>query len=106
MSAHRNDTERRRLALAIGDWENEGGAPARHTLEHQDGRRAERDRTLTVDHVSTGMSAHVDGRTMMASAARKPATSCRRSTNATLGEEETSAVSAPSFQSTLIACRS
>ena len=59
-----NDSEHLRNALAIGVWENEGGAPERVSLDEQYGRRVESDRSWTVYHVFTGVPAHADGQIM------------------------------------------
>lgn len=56
--------ERRRQALRIEIWENEGGASAADALEDQYGRRIERDRTWTIYHVFTGIPARIDGYTL------------------------------------------
>jgi len=42
MKARSNDTELGRYALAIGVWENEGGAPALDTLDNQYDKKIER----------------------------------------------------------------
>ena len=59
-----NETEQLRNILAVGVWENEGGAPGRDSLDRQYGRRIEADRSWTVYHVFTGAPAHADGQTM------------------------------------------
>ncbi|WP_353015374.1 hypothetical protein [Mesorhizobium sp. M1405] len=64
MNLHNNDTERVRDATALGTWENEGGAPGRHSVDHQYGRRIETDRSWTVYHVFTGVPAQADGQIM------------------------------------------
>lgn len=51
MNAPGTDTELGRHALAIGVWENEGGAPAPDTLDHQDGWKIEADRSRTLHPV-------------------------------------------------------
>ncbi|OJU83011.1 MAG: hypothetical protein BGO06_07490 [Shinella sp. 65-6] len=56
--------ERRRRALRIEVWENEGGAVATDVPDHQYGRRIERDRTWTIYHVFTGVPARIDGCTL------------------------------------------
>lgn len=56
-----SDTELGRHALAIGIWENEGGAPAPTTINYQYGRRIETDRTWTIYRVFSGIPARVDG---------------------------------------------
>lgn len=56
-----NDTELRRYAVAIGTWENEGGAPASDVLDRQYGRRIEADRSWTVYDVFNGVPARIDG---------------------------------------------
>lgn len=60
----RDKTEHLRNVLAIGIWENEGGAPARDSHDRQYGRRIEADRSWTVYHVFTGVPAHADGEAM------------------------------------------
>ena len=52
-------------AVAIGIWENEGGAPGRNSMDHQYGRRIEADRSWTVYHVFTGVPARVGGDAMI-----------------------------------------
>lgn len=47
MNAPATDTEPGRHTLAIGVWENEGGAPAPDTRDHQDGREIEVHRSWT-----------------------------------------------------------
>ena len=64
MNARFNETEELRSALAIGVWENEGGAPGRNSLNEQYGRRIEADRSWTVYHVFSGVPAHAGGQTM------------------------------------------
>ncbi|RRH86910.1 hypothetical protein EH240_36595 [Mesorhizobium tamadayense] len=59
-----NDTEPVRNAIALGAWENEGGAPGRDSMDHQYGRRIETDRSWTVYHVFTGVPAQADGQIM------------------------------------------
>ena len=59
-----NETQHLRNALAIGVWENEGGASASIPLDRQYGRRVELDRSWTVYHVFTGVPAHADGQIM------------------------------------------
>jgi len=61
MNADTKNTELRRHALAIGIWENEGGAPARDMMGLQYGRRIETDHSWTVYHVFTGAAARIDG---------------------------------------------
>jgi hypothetical protein len=53
-----------RRASSIGVWENEGGAPATDSDDHDYGRRVEADRSWTVYHVFTGVPARIDGVTM------------------------------------------
>ncbi|WP_315901523.1 hypothetical protein [Prosthecodimorpha staleyi] len=64
MDAPRFDRARARQALALGVWENEGGAPATAILDHQFGRRIESDRSWTVYHVFTGVPARRGGAPM------------------------------------------
>lgn len=65
MNTHGNDNERRRNALAIDIWENEGGAPGRDSMDHQYGRRIEADRSWTIYHVFTGVPARINGGAMI-----------------------------------------
>ena len=55
------DTELGRHSLAIGTWENEGGAPAPTVIYHQYGRRIETDHSWTIYHVFSGIPARIDG---------------------------------------------
>ena len=64
MNLPNNDTARVRNAIALGAWENEGGAPGRDSMDHQYGRRIETDRFWTVYHVFTGVPAQADGQIM------------------------------------------
>ncbi|RWK60890.1 hypothetical protein [Mesorhizobium sp.] len=59
MNGQRNQTDLKRNTTAIAIWENEGGAPGREFTEHQYGRRVEADRSWTVYHVFTGVTARV-----------------------------------------------
>ncbi len=54
MNAPGTDTEPGRHALAIGVWENEGGAPAPDTLDHQ-GWKSEADRSRMLHPVFPGV---------------------------------------------------
>jgi hypothetical protein len=64
MNARSNTTEQMLNVVAIGIWENEGGASGRDALDEQYGRRIETDRSWTVYHVFTGVPAHADGETL------------------------------------------
>lgn len=64
MKARGNETEHMRNLLAIGVWENEGGAAGRHALDEQYGRRIETDRSWTVYHVFSGVPARAGGQNM------------------------------------------
>jgi hypothetical protein len=55
MNAPGTDIEPGRHALAIGVWENEGGAPAPDTLDHQDRGKIEADRSRALHPVSPGV---------------------------------------------------
>jgi hypothetical protein len=59
MNGQRNQTDLKRNTTAIAIWENEGGAPGRDLTEHLYGRRVEADRSWTVYHVFTGVTARV-----------------------------------------------
>ena len=61
MNTDRNETEPDPRALAIGVWEDEGGAGAPDTPDGQFGRRVEMDRSWTIYHVFTGVPVRVDG---------------------------------------------
>lgn len=63
MNACSDDIAPGRHSLAIGVWENEGGAP--DCADGQYGRRIEADRTWTVYHVFTGVPARADGQAMI-----------------------------------------
>src|SRR5690606_8986363 len=65
MKDHDAETERRRNSLAIGIWENEGGAPGRDSMDDHYGRRVEADRSWTVYHVFTGVPARPGGEAMI-----------------------------------------
>jgi hypothetical protein len=80
MNAHSDDTELRRHALAIGIWENDGGAPAPDTTDHQYGRRIEVDQSWTVYHVFTGVPARIGG-SVMTGLSRSDATDSMLSLN-------------------------
>nr|WP_246704623.1 hypothetical protein [Rhizobium sp. P32RR-XVIII] len=56
--------ERRANAIALGRWENEGGAPDHDSMDIQYGRRVESDRSWTVYHVFNGVPARADGHAM------------------------------------------
>ncbi len=64
MNSRSKDAEPGRRALAIGIWENDGGAPAIDSDDHDYGQRVEADRSWTVYHVFSGVPARVDGVTM------------------------------------------
>jgi hypothetical protein len=59
-----SDTHRDWESLAIGVWENEGGAPGPGIVTHQYGRRVEVDRSWTVYHVFSGVPASRSGNPM------------------------------------------
>ena len=65
MNAYTDETEVRRHALAVDIWENEGGAPAQDSMDHQYGRRIERDGSWSIYHVFTGVPAKVHDRSMI-----------------------------------------
>lgn len=60
-----NETDSGPNAIAIGTWENEGGAPGRPPMDGQFGRRVETDRSWTVYHAFTGVPARVGGDAMV-----------------------------------------
>ena len=64
MNARTDETEPDRHALAVAVWENEGGAPAQDSMDHQYGRRVEGDGSWSVYHVFTGAPAEIQGRRM------------------------------------------
>ena len=63
MNPQDDNTECLRNLLAIGVWENEGGA-GRHAPNEQYGRRIETDRSWTVYHVFSGVPARSGGQNM------------------------------------------
>ena len=65
MKDHDAETERKRYAVAIGIWENEGGAPRRDSMDDHYGRRVEADRSWTIYHVFTGVPARAGGEAMI-----------------------------------------
>jgi hypothetical protein len=65
MRIRSSEIERRLNAIAIGIWENEGGALCRDSMDTLYGRRVEPDRSWTVYHVFTGVPAWADGHTMI-----------------------------------------
>lgn len=64
MNVHTNEAEIRRQALAIGIWENEGGAPGYDSMDRQYGRRVEADGSWSIFHVFKGPPADMDGHSM------------------------------------------
>ncbi len=80
MNSQCNQTDVKRNTIAIAIWENEGGAPGPDLAEHQYGRRIEADRSWTVYHVFTGVTAHV-GDDNLAGLDRSQATSRMMSLN-------------------------
>jgi hypothetical protein len=64
MNARIDKTEPDRHALAVAIWENEGGAPAQDSMNHQYGRRIERDGSWSIYHVFTGVPAEIRGNSM------------------------------------------
>lgn len=65
MKNYSDEPARSRNAVAIGIWENEGGAPGSDPMDHQYGRPIETDRPWTVYPVFTGVSAPVGGDAMI-----------------------------------------
>jgi hypothetical protein len=80
MNDQRNQTDPQQNTTTIAIWENEGGAPGRDLTEHQYGRRVEADRSWTVYHVFTGVTARV-GDNSMTGLSRLQATSSMMSLN-------------------------
>jgi hypothetical protein len=80
MNSHDNETEFARHALAIGIWENEGGAPGSDSMDHHYGRRVEADRSWSIYHVYTGLLADIRGQSMIG-LSRSEATEGMRSLN-------------------------
>jgi hypothetical protein len=64
MHAHSNEAEIKRHVLAIGIWENEGGAPGRASMDCHYGRRVEADGSWSIYHVFTGAPADIGGHSM------------------------------------------
>jgi hypothetical protein len=65
MNARTDKTELERHALAVAVWENEGGAPEQDSMDHEYGRRIERDGSWSIYHVFTGVAAEVQGHSMV-----------------------------------------
>ena len=65
MNSHRNEAERRWNAIAIGIWENEGGAPGRYSMDIQHDCRIEPARSSTVYRVSASVPVHASGHAMI-----------------------------------------
>lgn len=64
MNAHSNEAELIRHAMAIGVWENEGGAPVRDFMDHHYGRCVEVDGWWSVYHAFTGTPAEISDHTL------------------------------------------
>jgi len=64
MTIDNDKIERRPDAIALGRWENEGGALWHDSMDIQYGQRIEPDRSWTVYHVFTGIPARTDGQTL------------------------------------------
>jgi hypothetical protein len=64
MNTHNNKTDVRRHTLAIDAWENEGGAPARDSMDSHYGRRVEADGSWSIYHVFTGVLADIGSRSL------------------------------------------
>jgi hypothetical protein len=65
MNAYTDEVEIRRHALAIAVWENEGGARQQDSMDHQYGRRVERDGSWSIYHVFTGVPAKIHDHSMI-----------------------------------------
>jgi hypothetical protein len=61
MNRQNDNAERLRNLLAIGVWDNEGGAAGHHALDEQDGLRIETDRSCTAYHVFSGVPVRAGG---------------------------------------------
>ena len=64
MNARTDKTELERHAFAVAVWENEGGAPEQDSMDHEYGRRIERDGSRSIYHVFTGVPAEIQGYSM------------------------------------------
>jgi hypothetical protein len=64
MNSRIDENEPDRHALAVAVWENEGGAPAQDSMDHQYGRWIKRDGSLIIHHVFTGIAAEIQGHSM------------------------------------------
>lgn len=60
MSSQNSNTELKRHAVAIGNWENDGGAIAQQAVDNDYARRIEFDNSWSVYHVFSGAPACVD----------------------------------------------
>lgn len=62
MQVNDQNRDRRRNAIDIDAWENEGGALGRSSMYHNYGRRVEADGSWTIYHVFTGVPAAIENR--------------------------------------------
>ena len=109
MNGQNNEAGLRRNTAAIAIWENEGGAPGRDLTDHQYGRRVEVDRSWTVYHVFTGVTARV-GNDDLIGLNRSQATSSMMSLNLRNAERRKQRISLPALaqdaSGEAVACRS
>jgi hypothetical protein len=96
MNRQNNKTGLRPNSVAIAIWENEGGAPGHEFTEHQYGRRVEADRSWTVYHVFTGVTARV-GNDDLIGLSRSQATSRMMSLNLRNAECRKQRISLPAL---------
>jgi len=64
MNAHSKEPESALNSLALGIWENEGGALKWDSMDHHYGRRVESDGSWSIYHVYTGRPAAISGYSM------------------------------------------
>ena len=65
MNSHRDQTERRQNAIALGIWENEGGASNRISTDIQHDCRIEPARSSTVYRVAASAPVYADSHAMI-----------------------------------------
>jgi len=57
MKPNKHDIEWKEDSVTFSTWENEGGALEVDSMDHHYGRRIETDRTWTIHHINSGVSA-------------------------------------------------
>jgi hypothetical protein len=65
MKAKRHGTQWKRYSAIVGSWEKEGGGLEFDSTDHHYGRRIRMDRTWTIRHIDSAVSAKVDGQALV-----------------------------------------